>query len=185
MPLRVLLSEGSSTSAREAITVLGLAGHMVEVCDPSSWCLGRFSRLVKKLHRCPPLRDDPAGYLAFVEKLLASNRFDVLTSFQRAIYFVTLMCSGMAVVHLIAPVSYHRILFRHHAKEHIVAVTNTMVMVGLAFTAGAVVGSLVLVTSVLYSWPIATTVAAVFTGLILWLWYLSALLRRRQAVRAR
>jgi predicted ATP-grasp superfamily ATP-dependent carboligase len=51
---------------------------MVEVCDPSSWCLGRFSRFVKKFHRCPPLRDDPAGYLAFVEKLLASNRFDVL-----------------------------------------------------------------------------------------------------------
>src|SRR5271154_3598770 len=78
MPLRVLLSEGSSTSAREAITVLGLAGHMVEVCDPSPWCLGRYSRFLKKFHRCPPLRDDPAGYLAFVEKLLASNRFDVL-----------------------------------------------------------------------------------------------------------
>ena len=34
-PLRVLVSEGSSTSAREAITILGLAGHHVEVCDPS------------------------------------------------------------------------------------------------------------------------------------------------------
>jgi len=78
MPLRVLLSEGSSTSAREAVTVLGLAGHMVEVCDPSPWCLGRFSRFVKKFHRCPPLRDDPYGYLGFIEKLLASNRFDVL-----------------------------------------------------------------------------------------------------------
>ena len=31
-PLRVLLSEGSSTSAREAITALGLKGHIVEVC---------------------------------------------------------------------------------------------------------------------------------------------------------
>lgn len=78
MPLRVLLSEGSSTSARQAITVLGLAGHMVEICDPSPWCLGRYSRFVRKFHRCPPLRDDPAGYLALVEKLLASNRFDVL-----------------------------------------------------------------------------------------------------------
>jgi hypothetical protein len=28
-PLRVLLSEGSSTSAREAITILGLSGHRV------------------------------------------------------------------------------------------------------------------------------------------------------------
>jgi hypothetical protein len=77
-PLRVLLSEGSSTSAREAITVLGLAGHIVEVCDPSPVCLGRFSRFVSKFHRCPGLRGDPAGYLRFVEKLLAERPFDVL-----------------------------------------------------------------------------------------------------------
>jgi predicted ATP-grasp superfamily ATP-dependent carboligase len=76
--LRVLLSEGNSTSAREAITVLGLKGHIVEVCDPSPVCLGRFSRFVGKFHRCPGLRDDPAGYLAFVEKLLAERQFDVL-----------------------------------------------------------------------------------------------------------
>ena len=68
-PLRVLVSEGSSTSAREAITILGLSGHHVEVCDPSPWCLSRFSRFVRKFHRCPGLRDDPAGYLAFVEQL--------------------------------------------------------------------------------------------------------------------
>ena len=78
MPLRVLVSEGSSTSGREAITVLGLSGHHVEICDPSPWCLGRYSRFVKKFRRCPPLRDDPKGYLDFVEALLASRRFDVL-----------------------------------------------------------------------------------------------------------
>jgi predicted ATP-grasp superfamily ATP-dependent carboligase len=78
MRLRVLLSEGSSTSAREAITILGTSGHIVEVCDPSPWCLSRFSRFVRKFHRCPGLRDDPAGYLAFVEGLLATRHFDVL-----------------------------------------------------------------------------------------------------------
>ncbi|CAN7689922.1 ATP-grasp domain-containing protein [Bradyrhizobium sp. LjRoot220] len=77
-PLRVLVSEGSSTSAREAITILGLSGHHVEVCDPSAHCLARFSRFVRKFHRCPGLRSDPAGYLAFVEQLLARGRFDVL-----------------------------------------------------------------------------------------------------------
>src|SRR4051812_8157231 len=77
-PLRVLLSEGSSTSAREALTILGLAGHIVEVCDPSPLCLCRFSRFVSKFHRCPGLRDDPAGYLAFVEQLLDRRKFDVL-----------------------------------------------------------------------------------------------------------
>src|SRR3954466_858499 len=76
--LRVLLSEGSSTSAREAITALGLAGHIVEICDPSPVCLCRFSRFVSKFHRCPGLRDDPAGYLAFIERLLTERKFDVL-----------------------------------------------------------------------------------------------------------
>jgi len=77
-PLRVLLSEGSSTSAREAITILGLSGHHIEVCDPSPWCLARYSRFVRKFHRCPGLRSDPAGYLAFVEQLLSAQHFDVL-----------------------------------------------------------------------------------------------------------
>jgi hypothetical protein len=77
-PLRVLVSEGSSTSAREAITILGLSGHHVEVCDPSPWCLSRLSGFVRKFHRCPGLRDDPAGYLAFIEQRLATGKFDVL-----------------------------------------------------------------------------------------------------------
>jgi predicted ATP-grasp superfamily ATP-dependent carboligase len=77
-PLRVLVSEGNSTSAREAVTILGLSGHLVEVCDPSPWCLARFSRFVQKFHRCPGLRDDPAGFLRFVEDLLTAQHFDVL-----------------------------------------------------------------------------------------------------------
>ncbi|MEH2480333.1 hypothetical protein V1282_003690 [Nitrobacteraceae bacterium AZCC 2146] len=77
-PLRILLSEGTSTSAREVVTVLGLAGHAVEICDPETHGLTRFSRFVRKYHRCPPLRDDPVGFLRFVEQLLARERFDVL-----------------------------------------------------------------------------------------------------------
>jgi predicted ATP-grasp superfamily ATP-dependent carboligase len=77
-PLRVLVSEGNSTSAREAVTILGLAGHHVEVCDPSRFGLARFSRFVDKWHRCPGLRDDPAGFVSFVERLLTAKHFDVL-----------------------------------------------------------------------------------------------------------
>ncbi|HMH72419.1 MAG TPA: hypothetical protein VK554_08965, partial [Bradyrhizobium sp.] len=50
----------------------------IEVCDPSPYCLVRFSRFVDRFHRCPGLRDDPAGFLSFVEKLLAARHFDVL-----------------------------------------------------------------------------------------------------------
>src|SRR5258708_34458509 len=77
-PLRVLVTEGSSTSAREAITILGLLGHHVEVCDPSPWCLARYSPFVPKFPRCPGLRTGPARFLAFVEQLLATQQFAVL-----------------------------------------------------------------------------------------------------------
>jgi predicted ATP-grasp superfamily ATP-dependent carboligase len=77
-PLRVLVPEGNSTSAREAITILGLSGYLVELCDPSPYCLARFSRFVRKFHRCPGMRDDPAGFLGFVEGLLTTRHFDVL-----------------------------------------------------------------------------------------------------------
>ena len=77
-PLRVLVSEGNSTSAREAVTILGLSGHLAEICDPSPYCLARFSRFVRKFHRCPGMRDDPGGFLTFVERLLARRHFDVL-----------------------------------------------------------------------------------------------------------
>src|SRR5918998_2638900 len=76
--MRILLSEGASTSAREAITALGLRGHHVEVCDPDPHCLGRFSRFVRKFHRCPPLGADPRGYLAFVMERISDGQFDVL-----------------------------------------------------------------------------------------------------------
>jgi predicted ATP-grasp superfamily ATP-dependent carboligase len=76
--LHVLLSEGASTSAREAVTILGLKGHVVEICDPDAHGLARFSRFVRKFHRCPGLAKDPAAFLAFIEKLLATRRFDVL-----------------------------------------------------------------------------------------------------------
>src|SRR5262249_36124338 len=77
-PLRILIPEGSSTSGREAVTILGLLGHHVEVCDPSPWCLARYSRFVRKFHHCPGLRTDPVGFLAFVERLVGTGRFDVL-----------------------------------------------------------------------------------------------------------
>lgn len=77
-PVRVLMSEGSSLSARESLTALGLAGFRVEVVDPNPLCLTRFSKWCTKVHASPKFGADPRGYLEFVEELLARERFDVL-----------------------------------------------------------------------------------------------------------
>ena len=63
---KILLSEGSSLSSREAITALGLAGHRVELLSSDPLCLGRFSRFVSRVHRAPASGADPDGYLEAV-----------------------------------------------------------------------------------------------------------------------
>jgi len=84
--LRILVSEGSSLSAREAITALGRAGCRIEVCDPSGLCLARFSRFVRRVHRCPHFASDPAAYYGFIRELLASGRYDVLYPAHEQVY---------------------------------------------------------------------------------------------------
>ena len=76
--VRVLLSEGSSTNAREVISALGPMGYVLDVCDPNPICMGRFSRYVRKVHRSPVSGTDPLGYLRFVHDLLREHHYDVL-----------------------------------------------------------------------------------------------------------
>ena len=75
---KILLSEGSSLSAREAITVLGLAGHCVELVSSEPLCLGRFSRFVRRVHRLPASGADPDGYLAGVLDIVKARAIDAL-----------------------------------------------------------------------------------------------------------
>jgi hypothetical protein len=76
--VRVLLSEGSSLTAREVLTCLGPAGYHVEALDPDPLCLARFSRWTRKVHRCPTAGTDPLGYLEIVKRVVTERRIDVL-----------------------------------------------------------------------------------------------------------
>ena len=76
--VRVLLSEGSSLSAREALTCLGSAGYHVEALDPDPLCVARFSRWMRKVHRCPQSGVDPVGYLELVKRVVAERLIDVV-----------------------------------------------------------------------------------------------------------
>ncbi len=62
---KILLSEGSSLSSREAITALGLAGHRVELLSSNPICLGRFCA-------------DPDGYLASAIEVVKTGKIDAL-----------------------------------------------------------------------------------------------------------
>src|SRR5262249_1580603 len=75
---RVLLSEASSLTAREFMTVLGRGGVEVEVVTAASMPIAKFSRWCAAVHRAPAPSVEPVGYLRAVDALMASGRFDAL-----------------------------------------------------------------------------------------------------------
>lgn len=77
-PLKILFSEGSSLSAREALSSLGELGYELHICDPNPLCICRFSRYAAKFFKCPPIGKEPAAYLDFIQQRLAQERYDVL-----------------------------------------------------------------------------------------------------------
>ena len=115
---------------------------------------------------------------AFLLAVAFSQRFTVLTARDRDVYFVTLLSAAMASVWFIAPAAYHRLLFRHHQKRHMVFAANRMAITGSLFLAIAITGVLFLITDLLYggvATAIVTVLATCMTG---GLWFVLPLTRR-------
>src|SRR5215213_10628104 len=87
---------------------------------------------------------------AFLLVVPFNQRFADITSFQRTIYFVTLLCATAACACLIAPTAHHRIEFRGKDKERIVMGGNKLAIAGLVLLATAMTGAITLVTDFLY-----------------------------------
>jgi hypothetical protein len=110
-----------------------------------------------------------------------SNGYDRVTNFQRAVFFITLSSTAVSTAFFIAPSAYHRIHFRNHEKEQLLFTSNRFAIVGLVFLAIAMIGVMVLVTSMLYS-STAVVVAGVLAGALFFgLWAALPLKRRYDA----
>ena len=88
MPLKILFTEGSSTSARQTLYALGRLGYTIDVCDSQRLCLARFSRYVRRFYRCPSFTADPLGYLDFLVGRLRREHYDVLFPVHDQIYLL-------------------------------------------------------------------------------------------------
>lgn len=89
--IHILLCEGSSLSAREALSSLGPCGYVIDVCDPDVFCLAHFSRFVRKFYRSPSAGDDPQGYMRFLLDLLSRVHYDVLLPVQEQAFLFSRM----------------------------------------------------------------------------------------------
>ena len=108
-------------------------------------------------------------------------RFSHLEAWQRWLYLAIVMLSSISIVLLVAPVAYHRLLFRRHQLGSLLQAANTMAIVGLVTVALAVTGAVLLVASYVQPGVPAAVLAIVVGGLFAGLWFVLPLMRREQA----
>src|SRR3954465_6167109 len=107
---------------------------------------------------------------AFLLGLAFTARFATLGSFEVTIYTVALMSTAMATIVLIAPVSFHRLVFRRRQKAALVAVADRLLMVGLGLLVLAITSAVLLILDVaLGRWQgLAGGGLIALTGLLTW-----------------
>jgi hypothetical protein len=108
-----------------------------------------------------------------------TTKFSRLNTAQRDLYITTLLLAVIAAALLLAPVAYHRLVFRRQQKEHLVRAANVLAILGLATVGLAVSASVALILSyVIPGWP-AVIITALIIVMFAGLWFAFPLSRRR------
>ncbi|SDF93622.1 hypothetical protein SAMN05660324_1356 [Klenkia brasiliensis] len=110
--------------------------------------------------------------VGFLLTLPFSSRFGDLSTFGTTLYTVTLMAATLSAVSLIAPVSFHRIVFRHRERGDLVEQGNRLLVAGLALLLLALVSAVLLVLDVVLGRGPALAGGAVVAVAGLTTWYL-------------
>ncbi len=120
----------------------------------------------------------------FLLTLPFQQRFTSLTGTQRGMFLIAVALAAVATGLLVAPVSWHRLLFRHQEKDALVAVANGQAKAGICVLALAIVAVVLLVWDIVLgqAWALAAAgVAAVFYA-VMWC-VLPLLFARRRRTR--
>jgi len=115
---------------------------------------------------------------AFLLVVPFDARFARLGSFERAVYFATLLLAALAAICTIAPAAQHRILFRHDDKAHLVFSASGLTIAGLMCLALAMCGALLLVATVLFGEIVGLITALAMGVPFAVLWFAMPLRRR-------
>ncbi|WP_222194533.1 DUF6328 family protein [Modestobacter italicus] len=108
---------------------------------------------------------------AFLLTLPFQSRFADLGTFGTTVYAVTMISTALATVVLIAPVSFHRMLFRRRQKAAIVQFADRSLVVGLTLLLTGIASAVLLVLDVVLGRGPAITVCAVIVAIGLVTWY--------------
>lgn len=120
--------------------------------------------------------------LAFLVAVPFAKGWAKVDSFQRDVFLVAFLATGLSVVLLTAPSSYHRLRFRAGDKEHLVHVGSRLTIAGIGAFAVALEAVVLLVVDYVVSTTAAIVATVCFALVVGVLWYglaLSAKLRGR------
>jgi len=108
---------------------------------------------------------------AFLLTLPFSARFGETQGRDHVVYVITLVASAAASAFLLAPVSYHRRVFRQNRKHELVDTASNLAQMGLACLLVAIVGAIFVVMDVVIGLPAAIILAAAVSVMCMSLWY--------------
>jgi len=115
---------------------------------------------------------------AFLLAVPFQKGFEEVTSFQKDVYFATLILTAISATMLISPSAYHRITFRYQQKRRLVYYSNRFAIIGLVFLALAMTGAILLITDVLFSTAAAVVTAGLALSVFGFFWFAMPLRRR-------
>jgi hypothetical protein len=118
---------------------------------------------------------------AFLLTLAFTSRFEEQGAFATTVYTITLLSTATATLVLIAPVSFHRTLFRQGRKAELVAFADLALLIGLGLLFLGIASAVLLVLDVVLGrWPAVVGCGfVVLVGVVAW--YVVPLRVRRSA----
>ncbi|MEP7022698.1 MAG: DUF6328 family protein [Actinomycetota bacterium] len=114
----------------------------------------------------------------FLLSLPFTSKFASISDGQRQLYLATLLLAAISTALLLAPVAYHRLVFRRHQKEHLVRASNIMAICGMATVGLAITGAVLLVTSFVDHGIAAVLIPVLIFCVFAGLWFVLPLARR-------
>jgi uncharacterized protein DUF6328 len=114
---------------------------------------------------------------AFLLTVPFAQGFSRVTSFQRTLFFITLLATTASTICFIAPTATHRLRFHQGDRRYVIESANRLLIAGLVCLGVAIVGAVTLITDFLFGldshwiWPVLVALALVV------LWFVRPLLR--------
>ena len=86
-------------------------------------------------------------------------------------FFATLVCTALSAGLLLAPSAHHRLLWRRRARERRLRVANRFAIAGIILLALAMMGTVFVITDVLFGSISASVAAILIAAFFLYMWF--------------